>query len=149
MAARYWAVRALLLVIAVTGCIVTRPPRLEERPRWYLAAPATYAASCVEAEAWIRKSGKTGLGLSLRLRSSRDCSFAVRDVRIVFGNGAIHARPLPEVKLPGRSQLYAWVPVTFDNDAMWNAGRTEAMVELDVVADGAPAAVWRIPVQQR
>ena len=140
--------RALLLLVA-TGCVVTRPPRIEERPRWYLSSPTPYRAGCVDGDAWIRKSGKTGLGLTLRLRSTGDCTFSVTDARIVFGKRAIHSAGLPAIDLPGRSQLYAWLPVKFDNDEMWNDGRDHAVVELDVVIAGQPAAAWKLPVHQQ
>lgn len=138
-----------LVVVMLAGCVVTRPPRVEERPRWHLAAPAAYRAGCLEADAWIRKSGKTGLGMTLRLRSTGDCSVAVTDARIVFGKRAIHSTGLAKVELPGRSQLYAWLPVKFDNDEMWNTDRNDAVVELDVVIAGQPAAPWTIRVHQQ
>lgn len=143
--------RALIALGLLAGCVVTRPPRVEERPRWTLAAPASYVTSCIEADAWIRKSGKTGLGLALRLRSRGDCSFAIRSSRIVFGmrGPVVQTGSLAEIRLPGRSQLYAWLPVKFDNDAMWNADRNGANIELDVVVGGQPAPTWRIPVGQQ
>ncbi len=141
--------RLLLALVLVSGCVVTRPPRVEERPRWSLIAPASYAASCVEAVAWIRKSGKTGIGVSLRLRSRGDCSFAIRSSRFVVGTYAIVTGSLAEIRLPGRSQLYAWLPVKFDNDALWNDDRNDATLELDVTVAGQPAPTWSIPVHQQ
>jgi hypothetical protein len=139
----------LLAVALVSGCVVTRPPHVEERPRWRLIAPASYAASCIDGAAWIRKSGKTGIGLSLRLRSRGDCSFAIRGSRLVVGGHAIPTGSLAEIRLPGRSQLYAWLPVRFDNDALWNDDRNDATIELDVVVAGQPASTWSIPVHQQ
>ncbi|CAN5886167.1 hypothetical protein BH11MYX3_BH11MYX3_40190 [soil metagenome] len=142
-------VRLLLALVFVSACVVTRAPRVEERPRWSLIAPASYAASCIEGAAWIRMSGKTGIGLSLRLRSRGDCSFAIRGSRLVVGTHPIVTGSLAEIRLPGRSQLYAWLPVKFDNDALWNDDRNDATLELDVVVAGQPTATWSIPVHQR
>lgn len=141
-------VRAVILVL-LGGCVVVRPPRFEERPRWSLAAPAHYAAACAEADAFIRKSGKTGLGLSVRVRSSSDCTFTVTASRIVFGRRVFASGAAGPVALPGRSQLYVWLPIRFDNDAMWNAGHDDATIELDVAVAAAPTATWKFGVHQR
>jgi hypothetical protein len=141
-------VRALLLVL-FGACVVTRPPELAERPRWRLTAPATYAASCAQADAFIRKSGKTGVGVSLRVRSTETCTFTIAASRIVFGKRVVPAGAVGPLALPGRSQLYAWLPVKFDNDAVWNDDRNDATIELDVVVAAQPAVTWKIPVHQQ
>lgn len=142
------SVRAAILVLLV-GCVVTRPPNLTERPRWSLLAPAHHAEGCAQADAFIRKSGKTGLGLSIRVRSTSDCTFTITASRIVFGRRAIAAGAVGPIALPGRSQLYAWLPIRFDNDAMWNDDRNDATIELDVAVAAAPTTTWKIPVHQR
>lgn len=141
-------VRALVLVL-LGACVVTRHPELGERPRWRLTAPATYAAECAQADAFIRKSGKTGLGVSLRLRSTRDCTFTITASRIVFGRRVMPAGAVGPLALPGRSQLYAWLPIEFDNDAMWNADRNDATIELDVAVAAGATTTWKIPVHQQ
>jgi len=140
-------VRVLVLVL-LGACVVTRPPELGERPRWILVGPAAYAAGCAQADAFVRKSGKTGLGLTLRVRSIASCTFAVTASRIVFGRRAIAAGAIGPLDLPGRSQRYAWLPIKFDNDEMWNDGRDDATIELDVAVAGT-AATWKFPVHQQ
>ena len=147
--ARWWGVRFLLALLA-TGCVVTRTPELAERPHWKLVDAATYEGSCLAARAFVRKSGKQGLGLALQLRSTRDCSFAVIATRVVFAGGpTVAAEPLAMVALPGRSLIYAWLPVRFDNDAAWNHDRDDATLELDVAIAGELAPTWRIAVHQQ
>lgn len=141
-------VRALLLLL-FGACVVMRPPELAERPRWRLTAPASYGADCAQVDAFIRKSGKTGIGLSLRVRSSADCSFTVTASRIVFGRRVVPAGAVGPLALPGRSQLYAWLPIKFDNDAVWNDDRDDATIELDVAVAAQPTSTWRIPVHQQ
>ena len=141
-------VRALLLVL-LGACVVTRPPELAERPRWRLTAPATYAADCAQADAFLRKSGKTGLGLSLRVRSTGGCTFTITASRIVFGRRVVPAGAVGPLALPGRSQLYAWLPIKFDNDAVWNDDRNDATIELDVAVAAGTTTTWRIPVHQQ
>ena len=133
----------------LAGCIVTRPPRIEERPRWRLVTPASYAATCVEADAWIRKTGKQGIGIALRLRSRGDCTFAIASAHLLVDDKPIGAGSLAPISLPGRSQLYAWLPVRFDNNALWNDDRDDATLELEVVVAGQSAPTWGIRVHQQ
>lgn len=141
-------VRALLLLV-FGACVVTRPPEMGERPRWRLTAPASYGADCAQVDAFIRKSGKTGIGLALRVRSIADCSFTITAARIVFGRRVVTAGAVGPLALPGRSQLYAWLPIKFDNDAVWNDDRNDATIELDVAVAAQPTATWKIPVHQQ
>ncbi len=140
--------RALALVL-FGACVVTRPPDLDERPRWRLLAPASYGADCAQADAFIRKSGKTGIGLSLRVRSSGDCMFTIVGSRIVFGRRVVAAGAVGPIALPGRSQLYAWLPIKFDNNDAWNADTNDATIELEVAVAAQPTATWKIAVHQR
>ena len=95
------------------------------------------------------------------------CSFSIAASRLIFAHGptvipggtlsvpqpaastSVAARPQAVIALPGRSQLYAWLPVEFDNNAAWNAGRVDATLELDVSVAGAAASTWRIAMSQR
>lgn len=142
------AVRALTFVL-LGACVVTRPPDLDERPRWRLSAPASYSADCAQADAFLRKSGKTGIGLTLRVRSNATCTFTITAARIVFGRRVVPAQAVGPIALPGRSQLYAWLPIKFDNDALWNDDRNDATIELDVAVAAQPTATWKIPVHQQ
>lgn len=137
----------LVILALLGGCVVTQPP--STRPRWYLADNAHFAAGCAQADAFIRKSGKTGIGLALRMRSTSDCTFTVTGSRIVFGKRAFAGGAVGPIALPGRSQLYAWLPIKFDNNAMWNDDRNEARIELDVAVAAAPTTTWSFLVNQR
>lgn len=143
------AVRAAIACLVLGACVVTRPPDLAERPRWRLVAPATYAADCAQADAFLRKSGKTGVGLALRVRSTATCTFTITGSRIVFGKRTVTAGAVGPIALPGHSQLYAWLPIKFDNDAVWNDDRNDATIELDVAVAAGQTATWKIPVHQQ
>jgi hypothetical protein len=148
-------VRTLLIAwLALAGCVVTRAPRIDERPRWrVLGDPNDEAVGqldyyCLRGRAFVRKSGKQGFGVAMQLRSRADCTVAFDRVQLVFDDGAVDIATIPAIPMTGRSQLYAWLPVAFDNNAAWNAGRTSATLVLELTIAEAPA-VWRIPVEQR
>jgi len=138
-------VRALAILVLLGACMVTRAPRLDERPRWRVAGASELSGGCALARAYVRKSGKSGFGVALQLRSTSDCTFVVTRARLAFPGGpSIDVAPIEPVVLPGRSLVYAWLPVRFDNDAMWNAGRDAATLELET-----SSGPWRIAVEQK
>jgi hypothetical protein len=145
---RWFAVRWLCVMFVLGGCIVTKPLAHEKRPRWYTLGPAALDADCLIARAFVRKSGKQGVGLALQLRSRRDCSVSIDTVRIAFAKREIIVPSIAPLALRGRSQLYAWLPVPFDNNAAWNAERNQATLELALTVDGKPVG-WKIPMEQR
>lgn len=143
-------VAALAALEVLAGCVITRPPRESERPRWRLAGDAPFDSGCALGRAFIRKSGKTGFGVTLQWRSRGDCQVAIEAVSLQLeGGGKITVPSIAPVALPGRSVVYAWLPVPFDNNAAWNDGYDRGTLELAVAVAGAPATPWRIPVQQQ
>lgn len=143
-------VRAAVIAIVMLGaCVVTRAPRLDERPRWRLTTVPAWSAGCVLGEAWVRKSGKEGFALALRLRSIQTCRVAIAGGTLSLdGGGQIKLPPIAQHDLVGRSLIYTWVPVRFDNDAAWNDEHHRATLTLDMVVDGA-AAPWAMPLEQK
>lgn len=142
--------RVIAFLVLLAGCIATRPPKLDERPRWRVAGDAPLDAGCVLGRAFVRKSGKQGFGVALQLRSREDCAVIIDYLELVFPHRtlALDVVDRREHVLPGRSQRYAWLPVAFDNNAMWNAGHDTATLVLALRVAGQRVA-WRIPVVQR
>ena len=146
--ARWIRVRVLISIALSSGCIVTQPPKLDQRPRWHLPQGANLDADCLLGNAFVRKSGKQGIGLALRLRSRTDCAVSIDAVRVAFANSSVSAPPIAPMQLRGRSQIYAWLPVPFDNNAAWNRERNRATLELALRINGKPVT-WALPMEQR
>jgi hypothetical protein len=133
--------------VLLAGCIATRAPRLEERPRWRITTAqgvSTYDGDCFIGSAFIRKSGKQGFGVTLQLKSRMDCTVAITTAKLRFPHRAITLPAIAPITLPGRSLVYAWLPVRFDGNAAWNADRNTATLELAIAGK-----TWQIPVEQR
>lgn len=135
-----------LAILLLAGCVVTRAPKLEERPRWRLAKPsAVLDRDCVIAEAFVRKSGKEGFGVAVQLKSRGDCKVEIIDGTLVFDEGhhEVHIKDLV-FDLEGRSVAYAWVPVAFKN----TGDREHAVLRLSMIVAGKRAD-FPIEVVQR
>lgn len=113
-------------------------------PRWSLERDTMIDRGCVQAEAFVRMSGKTGVGMTVALRSHETCAVRFARAELVV-DGARFPAELPAAQtLPGRSLVYAWLPFAFDNDAAWNDGKRRGQFELEVIANDV-SSTWIIP----
>lgn len=138
----------MLAALAVTlgGCVLLRAPTLDERPRWRITADRGWQHGCALGRAFVRKSGKAGVGMTVQLRSRTDCNVTIARAELVLASGervAAGVRQVPAMK--GRSLLYTWIAFPFDNNRAWNRGDVDGTFELDLVLDGAAAPTWRMP----
>lgn len=140
--------RALLLV-ALTACVVMRPPHIDERPRWRLAQEAQLDVGCAIVRPLVRKSGKQGIGMTLQIRTRGDCTVAFTQATLVFPDGtALALAPPPPHALPGRSLDYQWWPIELDNNAAWNAGRRSGELVL-AYRIGDATGTWQLAMEER
>jgi hypothetical protein len=137
-------VKLAAAALLASGCVVFRAPTVAQRPYWRVTGDDHYAAGCVLGHAVAEKSGREGVGVSLQLRSVRDCRVAIRGAHLAIGGHAVTVPGLPELALAGRSQTYAWLPVRYDGKGEWNADHAGAQLVLDVMIDGQPAPPWTI-----
>lgn len=141
--------RAALALVALAACL---PPRyVRAYPRWQLVGNQHLAHGCLQADAFVRKSGKTGVGVALALRSLHDCDVRLVRAELVFPGGrraAASADARALAPLVGRSLRYQWLPVPFDNDASWDRGERAATLELELAIAGE-VIVWRMPAEHR
>ena len=136
------------MVVMITGACF--PGHVERAyPRWTLQGARDLRAGCAIADAFVRKSGKEGIGVTLELRSTHDCDVRVSDVALVFPDGARARGDAPAAqKMIGRSLAYLWIPIRFDGDRAWNEQRLRAELDLAIEAGDAHGA-WRIPAEER
>jgi hypothetical protein len=141
---RCCSVRALLFA-ALIGCVITRPPHLDERPRWQVVGDPHFESPCILGRAFVRKSGKQGIGVSLQLKSRMDCRVQIRG-HLAIGGGDVAIADQPVVEMHGRSLRNLWLPVPFDGNDAWNAGHVDATLALALVVDGVAQPTWSIPI---
>jgi hypothetical protein len=114
-------------------------------PRWILDDEASLVADCLHADALMRVSGKTGVGLTLAMRSTATCRVLITRAELILDDDRAAATLPPAQTLPDRSLSYAWLPFAFDNNAAWNRGSRRGRFEIDVVVGDAPPRTWVIP----
>jgi hypothetical protein len=120
-----------------------------EYPRWRFTEAAELEHGCTLARSFIRMSGKSGVGVTVELRSREDCTVRFARAELVLdGLRAPATLPAP-LTLHGRSLVYVWVPFEFDNERAWNDGRRSGTFEIDLEVAGAAAPTWRIAADHR
>jgi hypothetical protein len=144
-------VRALVLSIFAATLLAACGGGLREYPRWRFAsgAPTEMERGCVLGRSFIRMSGKTGVGVTVELRSRGDCTVRFTRAELVL-DGMRGAATLPEpLTLRGRSLVYVWLPFELDMDRAWNDGKRSGAFEIDLEVAGVAAPTWRIPADHR
>lgn len=148
--------RAGLIVSLLLGaCTDPRHPRTY--PRWVTdstnagtaADPEVKWADCAGLRAFVRKTGKEGIGVTLEVRSRTDCPARIASAGITFPDRSVAPATIPAVpELRGRSLRYLWMPIHFDGDARWNEGTRKAQLHVQLEIDGAPqpALTWPLIV---
>ena len=143
-----WAA-AGALALAALACAATEPPRYARQyPLWQLEPPAALpvALACARGRAWVVKSGKSGVGLTVELMGAATgpCRVVLRGARLeLTGGRAIRsAAPQPPAAAwtlaPCQVQRF-YLPFLFDNNAAWNHGARSGRFLLDLVVGRVPA----------
>jgi len=136
-----------VLALALGACFPG--PRARAYPRWVLVGGRDLRHGCAIADAFVRKSGKEGVGVTVELRSTRDCDVRITRAALIFPDDGAAAGTLPPATpMVGRSVAYAWIPIRFDGDRAWNQHRDAAALELELTVAGV-ARAWKIPAAQR
>jgi hypothetical protein len=136
---------ALATLVTLSAC----GGAYREFPRWRFTQPTEVERGCLLGRSFIRMSGKTGVGMTVELRSRGDCTVRFARAELVLDGVRAPAR-LPEpLALRGRSLVYVWLPFEFDNEAAWNDGKRAGAFEIDLEVAGAMEPTWRIAADHR
>ncbi len=127
----------LLFLLLLGAC--TDPMHPRTYPRWVVdgaGTPEVMWRDCAGLRAFVRKSGKAGMGITVEIRSRTDCPATISSASVVFPDGPrrfhAEARTPAVPELRGRSLRYLWMPVPFDGDMLWNRGVRHATLEIEL-----------------
>lgn len=137
---RLLVVAVAALASAATSAPAVRYPR--NYPAWQVISGSPVAYGCAELEAWVAKSGKQGMGVtvSAATRDGRPCRVTVRSATFRVGALAVPAARLPEPveAAAGTAPALLYLPFAFDNQTAWNRGDDTGVLELRLSVGDAP-----------
>ncbi len=166
---------ATVVAIAAFASIATPAPRYPRNyPAWQTVTNTPTKLGCAELDAWVAKSGKTGVGLHVAHRpvGGGPCPVVITSARLVVRgiyrgtsraplgvilHGTV-AKPgsivdhtydgavPPAESTPGSGPIY--VPFAFDNNKTWNQRYRDGTFELELEVGGAKHT-WTLPATHR
>ena len=147
---RFAAVAAAALASVATSAMPP-PPYLTTRdyPIWRPAAPAHLELdACGALDAWVAKSGKSGVGVTVRVSHlcERARSAQILEVSLAMDGEVVRGEPpATALELEPHAGRHVYVPLPFDNERAWNQGvrRGELTIAVDV---GAGRQQLRVPM---
>lgn len=142
--------RAAVSGVVAIACAATPAPRYQrDYPFWELRENQAPVLGCAEAAAWVVKSGKTGLGLTVRFHATGGaCRVDLTAASLRLANGGV-ARGVPDrrhLDLARCQVEHVYVPFQFDSESAWNLGIRSGTIEL-ALATGGVRRAWRMPAE--
>jgi hypothetical protein len=140
------AVRHAIVVLASLASIATPPPQhVRNYPAWELTGKGPWPVGCATVDAWVSKSGKQGVGLTLELRAATagSCEVRVQRTSIEIAGRTIEASQLPDAVRVDTRPRQLYLPFAFDNEASWNRKELAAVLTVDLSAGGQAARLQR------
>jgi hypothetical protein len=134
--------------LAAVATLATSRPRMERvYPLWAVTAEPEHTADCAALEAWVSKSGKEGVGVTVALSTaSQSCDVTWESAALQLAGSAV-AAPLPPPARLGTAPAYQYLPFAFDNEAAWNRGNNAATLRFQLQVNGAPQE-WSVALAQ-
>ena len=148
---RHANIAAFVVALAALASVATsRPMKPRAYPAWKLVSGQQHTQQCVDLLGWVTKSGKTGFGMSIELRSKGDCMVEVAKAELLLDGQTVAAADLWDpIDMKGHSLLFAYIPFEFDNNTAWNDELRDGIVELHVNTNGNSGPPWRITAEHR
>jgi hypothetical protein len=125
------ALRALAFAIVALACVATSAPRLVRNyPIWKVETLGERRIGCGKVDVWVSKSGKQGIGVTVRIAPMSAGPCPARVTRARFSAGPTTADAEPAVALEKNGKSYLYLPFPFDNETLWNEGHHAGRLEL-------------------
>jgi hypothetical protein len=140
----------LIVTTAAAASIATsRAPQGVPLAYWEVPdRPFTQNAGCANLSGWVSKSGKTGLGLTLRAWANEPgCQVQIAEGTLRVDGQSVRLAPPPAAALAAHVSRYLYLPFPFDNHGAWMRGVREAELHL-TLSQPLPREL-RIPLRQR
>jgi hypothetical protein len=141
------ASRLLSVLFAAAASIATPAPRWTRNfPAWEIHEGAQQTVGCADLAVWVSKSGKEGVGLTVRATSMESCPVVIQGARFVLeADPAVEIAttdPLPvAMTAAARHPAHAYLAFPFDNEDAWNDGRRRGRFELTLRVEERPVVM--------
>jgi len=130
--------RAAVVAVGAFASLATPAPRYPRNyPAWELTSGQAKVQGCADAIAWVSKSGKSGVGLTIEIRTRGPCRVRISRAVLVLADGKEVAGQVkePADAAGGVGDRYLYLPFLFDNNEAWNRGVRQGRFDLTLVVE--------------
>lgn len=138
-----------LASIATPAMDPCRQVKVRNYPVWQISEVAQTTRGCAEFNVWISRSGKEGLGLTLRARNlvEDSCELTFSSIQVhVAREGHEGQLTDHEIILLAGEEHHIYVPIFFPSESLWNAGEREGRLDMEFTVEGARKS-WSLSMQ--
>jgi hypothetical protein len=128
-------IQALAALITTLPCLATQPvPLRRGYAMWTFVDRIPLQTPCGPVEAWVAKSGKEGLGVTLHLQTARPaCAFSTAHASLsLHDQNIVASATFPAAAEERDGERFIYLPFLFDNNKAWNRGWNQATLDLQL-----------------
>jgi hypothetical protein len=143
--------RAAVVALGAFASLATPAPRYPRNyPAWELLNGQAKVHGCADAVAWVSKSGKSGVGLTVEIRTRGACRVSVPRAALILADGTEVAGRVeePTDEAGNANGRFIYVAFLFDNNRAWNRGIRTGRFDFDLTVDDR-AERWSMDAEHR
>ena len=147
---------AVAAVASVATSRVPPPPCPTSEARdfavWTMPPEQRQPQGCAGVSAWVSRSGKQGVGVTLRVLNLSEATCEIEVLGSLFEHERASVQgdtESPSLRLAPRRDGHIFLAHHFDSEALWNASENRARYLLHTAVNGVEQPLWRISMTQQ
>ena len=147
---RWLQVAAVLA--AAAAAVATSPAWVVDSPAWQIDRDREEESGGLSIRAWVSKSGREGMGVTLRVenRGQEEITLRITKAAFLYEGASIPSRAMPPTATVGPEETHhVYLPFLFENHALTAGEISHGRLEITFRAGDAGERVWTLSMSYR